>query len=142
MPSAPKENKRITVSCSRENLKLIRQFVAEELAPYKLPDLVQNQIILAVDEICANLIIHSNHEDNRKAISLATRMDSDTFVVDICDQGEAYLPQNYLEPQLPELIRQKRKGGVGMLLVKRMMDKVEYFQAGQTNVVRLTKRLD
>lgn len=50
-------NNSIRVNCTKKNLKLIRDFVTEYLRALALSDILMNQIVLAVDEICANLII-------------------------------------------------------------------------------------
>ena len=129
----------ISVSCKRGNLKRIRTFVADALEPFGLPDLLLNQLILAVDEICANFIIHSNSEDATKQIKVTISSKGRQLLFEISDEGLAYTPGQYQEPRLRDLIHQGRKGGVGILLVNRIMDKVEYVTEGIRNICRLYK---
>jgi serine/threonine-protein kinase RsbW len=54
---------KLRVSCSIDNLKEIRSFVNKRLQELSVSELEINMIVLAVDEICANIIIHSNKSD-------------------------------------------------------------------------------
>ena len=129
----------ISVSCKKANLKRIRTFVADMLEPYALADVLNNQLILAVDEISANFIIHSNHEDESKQIRVGFTSKGRQLIFEISDEGAAFSPDNYHEPVLRDLILQGRKGGVGILLVNRIMDKVEYLRKGNRNICRMYK---
>jgi serine/threonine-protein kinase RsbW len=132
---------KIRVSCDRRNLKTIRTFVMDTLSAVQLSDITLNQIILAVDEICANLIIHSNHEDNRKFLCLTIQYDREEIVFELADNGTPFEQDNYTEPNIHDNIRTGKKGGVGVALVNRIMDKVEYSVKGNTNICRLYKQL-
>jgi serine/threonine-protein kinase RsbW len=129
----------IRVSCDRKNLKIIRAFVTETLAPVPLSAITLNQIILAVDEICANMIIHANQEDGSKFMCLNIDYDDTEVVFELSDNGIAFEQAQYREPNIIDNIRNGKKGGVGVALVNRIMDKVEYTQQGSTNICRLHK---
>ncbi|MBD2714537.1 ATP-binding protein [Microvirga sp. STR05] len=132
----------LRISCSRHNLKVVRDFVTDYLKAYQLPDLQLNQIVLAVDEVVANLIIHANSEDESQHLDLALDVSNKQFGIEIFDDAtSSYAPSTYHEPDLQEYIRQGRKGGVGMTLVNRIMDRVEFSTQGRRNVCRLYKQL-
>ncbi|MBC6990778.1 MULTISPECIES: ATP-binding protein [Hymenobacter] len=132
----------IRVSCTRRNLKVVRDFVSEYLSTYKLSDLHINQIVLAVDEVVANLIIHANGEDENKFLNLTLDVDNQTIEIEIEDNSTiSYVPSTFRDPDLQEYIRTGRKGGVGMALVNRIMDRVEFVTTGTHNVCRLYKRI-
>ncbi|WP_400193569.1 ATP-binding protein [Hymenobacter sp. B81] len=131
----------LRVSCSRQNLKVVRDFVGEFLAGYGLSAILQNQIVLAVDEIVANLIIHSNHEDDSKFLDIRLAVEDGEFRFEAEDGGASFSPGQYQAPDLQDHIRQAKKGGVGIALVNRIMDQVEYASVGTRNFCRLTKRL-
>jgi serine/threonine-protein kinase RsbW len=132
----------IRISCSRSNLKVVRDFVSAYLAAYSLSDLHLNQIVLAVDEVVANLIIHSNGEDESQFLDLHVSMENHVFGIEIEDDSKSsYAPSTYREPDLQEHIRTGKKGGVGMALVNRIMDRVEFSTTGTHNVCRLYKKI-
>jgi serine/threonine-protein kinase RsbW len=134
-------NNSIRVNCTKKNLKIIRDFVSEYLRALSLTDILLNQIVLAVDEICANLIIHANHEDPSKHIVLAIEQVKQTLRFEISDEGRAFERSNYKEPDIQENIRLGKKGGVGIALVNRIMDKVEFSSNGSRNTCVLYKKI-
>ena len=132
-------NNSIRVNCTKKNLKIIRDFVSEYLRALSLTDILLNQIVLAVDEICANLIIHANKEDASKFLELAISRVDKQLLIEISDYGISFQRTNYKEPDIEEHIRIGKKGGVGIAIVNRIMDKVEFVTEGDRNICRLYK---
>ncbi|MCA8831614.1 ATP-binding protein [Hymenobacter pini] len=132
----------IRVSCTRRNLKVVRDFVSEFLATQQLSELIVNQIVLAVDEVVANLIIHGNGEDESQFLDIRVSVQNHVFCIEIEDNNlTSYSPSSYQEPDLQEYVRVGKKGGVGMMLVNRIMDQVEFTTQGARNLCRLCKKL-
>jgi serine/threonine-protein kinase RsbW len=132
----------LRINCSRVNLKAVRDFVAASLLECNLSNLQLNQIVLAVDEVVANLIIHANGEDESQYLDLAIDIEDHLFAIEIFDNAATfYEPSTYHEPDLTEFIRKGKRGGVGMTLVNRIMDRVEFTNNDGQNVCRLFKRL-
>ncbi|WP_044003165.1 ATP-binding protein [Hymenobacter swuensis] len=132
----------IRISCTRRNLKVVRDFVSEFLLSYHLAELVINQIVLAVDEVVANLIIHGNGEDESQFLDMRVSLQNQEFSIEIEDTNlTSYSPTSYVEPDLQEYVRIGKKGGVGMMLVNRIMDRVEFTTDGTRNLCRLYKKL-
>lgn len=129
----------IQVSCSKTNLKTIRDFVTQYLSQYDLSEIILNQIVLAVDEIAANLIIHANKEDASKSLELNISRVDKQLLIEISDRGISFQRTNYKEPDIEEHIRIGKKGGVGIAIVNRIMDKVEFVTEGDRNICRLYK---
>lgn len=134
-------NNSIKVNCTKKNLKLIRDFITEYLDAYALSDILLNQIVLAVDEICANLIIHANQEDPSKFITLQIKKVKNSVQFEIADHGVAFNQTKYQEPNIEEHIRIGKKGGVGIALVNRIMDSVEFRSVGGKNICYLSKQI-
>jgi serine/threonine-protein kinase RsbW len=135
-------NNSIRIRSNKNNLKVVRDFVTHFLSPYTLADRELNQIILAVDEITANLIIHANKEDENKFVKLAIFQTGDTFLFELSDNGHSFKPEKYREPDIREIIKEGGKGGMGIALVKRIMDKVEFTTQGNSNICRLYKKVN
>ena len=130
------------MSCELSNLRLIRDFANEKLKGL-MSDNERNLLILAVDEVCANLIIHSNNCDEKASlkISLTFEKIKGGVLFEIYDYGQFFDYEKYKEPKLDEVIREQRKGSLGLLLVRRIMDKVEFSREKTYNVCRLFKRI-
>ncbi len=132
---------RFKVSCSKNKLGEIREFIKQVLDTHKVPELEKNTIVLAVDEVCANLIIHSHNCNPREQLELKVDINGKNVTFDIIDKGIGFNIENYKEPSLNDIVKQKKKGGIGLMLVKRIMDEIEFIQGEQSNVYRLHKKL-
>ena len=132
----------IRIRCSKSNLKIVRDFVTDFLNPYGLSELLQNQIILAVDEITANLIKHSNKEDESKFINLKISRIKDCLFFEFSDKGVPFDPGTYTTPNTGSNIHDRGRSGMGLYLVQSIMDKVEFSSTEKNNIWRLSKKLE
>lgn len=129
--------------CSKSKLREVRSFVNKVLQEYAISEIEINKLILAVDEICANLIIHSHNCNPKDTIELLIHVNkNDSIVFEISDYGHGFNSTEYQEPSLQKIIREKKKGGIGLMLVKKIMDKVEFTNEDNHNVCRLVKNIN
>ncbi len=133
-------NFNLKVYCEKTRLKDIRDFVTEKLKAYTRNDLEINQMVLAVDEVCANLIIHSNYCNADEAIYLKVIVENNGVTFEITDEGKKFDFTDYKEPSIQEVVTAKKKGGIGLMLVKRIMDKVEFSSENERNKCVLFKK--
>ncbi|MEM7550622.1 MAG: ATP-binding protein [Bacteroidota bacterium] len=126
-------------NCSKDQLRKIRAFVREVLQEYSVSEIRINELILAVDEVCANLIIHSCSCDPNYSIDLIIKKDSENIIFEFVNRGESFDILHYEEPKIEELIQSKRKGGLGLMLVNRIMDKIEHEQTKGSDIYRMYK---
>jgi serine/threonine-protein kinase RsbW len=130
------------IGCSLDNLLGARDFIRKSLKPHVQSDVTLNEIVLAIDEMCSNLMIHAHHCDPDHMLELTIwTKDKDQLVFEIEDDGTVFDINSFNEPELGSLIHIKRKGGLGIRLVKTIMDKIEYETRDGKNVCRLTKKV-
>jgi serine/threonine-protein kinase RsbW len=130
------------VGCNIENLKGVRDFIRTALKKHGVPDLQISELVLALDEMCSNLMIHS-HQCNPEElfeINIILKKGS-PIIFEIIDDGNTFDINQFSEPDLGNLVHEKRKGGLGIRLVKSIMDKIEYQNRNGQNVCRLTKNI-
>jgi serine/threonine-protein kinase RsbW len=135
-------NHELKLACEKGRLGELRSFLSGVLKPKGLSDIVQNQLILAVEEVCVNLIIHSHGCNPNDYIKLRVTDDPQKITFEIYDSGDAFNILEYEAPDISEVVKEKRKGGLGILLVKRIMDKIEFESKNSQNVCRLVKQLN
>jgi serine/threonine-protein kinase RsbW len=132
----------ISVPCEKSNLQRIRIFIIDVLKEQHLSDVEVHSMVLAVDEVCANLMIHSNNCSPDHSINVEVLVKpKNKIIFDIIDKGSGFDIRKYPEPDINEIIRSKKKGGVGLMLVKRIMDDIDFIHKEDYNIVRLTKNL-
>lgn len=132
----------IKVACSKNNLSEIRIWVNKTLKQLHITEKDKITLILAVDEVCANLMIHSHQCNPKEYIELKIESDEkEQIAFEISDTGKGFDIKNYKEPAILDLLNSKKKGGIGLMLVRRIMDEVSYFEEPNRNVYRLVKRI-
>ena len=135
-------NYKFKVGCSIENLKNVRDFIRESLKNHAIPDLEISEIVLALDEMCSNLIIHAHHCNPDDLFELNIRVEKNhPLVIELIDDGTVFDINEFATPAIGSIVQEKRKGGLGIRLVKSIMDKIEYQRLEGRNVCRLTKNV-
>ena len=133
-------NYQYNIGCSLNNLKGIREFIRNSLKDQDVPEIEMSAIVLALDEMCSNLMIHAHHCNPEHMLELHIEIPAKgKFIFEIVDDGSIFDINEFHEPELDNLVHQKRKGGLGIRLVKAIMDSVEYLRRDEKNVCRLIK---
>ena len=93
-------------------------------------------------EACANVIEHAYGPEVVKEVSVRATLDDDTVQIDVVDTGKGFDPAAISPQNLEQLVAERKSGGLGMRLIKTLMDEVHYEMIpGQKNELRMIKRL-
>ena len=104
------------------------------------PDLVF-QVDLVLEELIVNTVNYGYEDDERHEIEIALTSDADVFTVEIIDDGHAFNPlSDAPEPDLDAEIADRPIGGLGIHLMRVMMDEVHYQREQDKNYLTLIKR--
>ena len=135
--------KELIVKSRTNNLSKIRNFVLSVAAEANIPSNIIDDIILAVDEACTNIIKHAYKSFPDGEISISIDFSDDKFKIIIKDFGIPFNPETIPDPDLKKFYRQHRVGGLGMYLMKSLMDEVKYISVpGKYNQVMLSKKIN
>lgn len=143
MSSSKKEKgNELRVKSKTENLSLIRDFVSEKALNAGLPVTAVEKIMLAVDEACTNIIKHAYKSSPEGEITLIVEYDEEKFTITIIDYGKSFNPESIPQPDLQKYYREHKVGGLGIYLMKSLMDDVKYTSIpGKYNQVLLSKNI-
>jgi len=136
-----KEHKyKMSFPSGTENLEMVRDFVHKLAKKAGFGVEPADQIALAVDEACANVIKHAHEYNEARKIDLAVIYDRHKLEVVITDRGKGFDPKSLEEPNLSKYIHEAKMGGLGIHLMRTLMDEVNYsFNPGIKNQVSLIK---
>jgi serine/threonine-protein kinase RsbW len=130
----------LQVPSSTENLALIREFVTSVGRQATLTDVEIGQLELAVDEACANVIEHAYGHDITKDVSVRATFDDERLKISVIDEGRGFEPDKVNQKSVDELVHERRNGGLGIRLIKTLMDEVSYeIEPGLKNELHMTK---
>ncbi len=131
----------ISVQASTEHLAEVRDFVARHASEFGFGKQDVDDIRLAVDEAYTNIIKHAYQNDGEKSVDIELGYNSNTFWVSLLDTGNTFDPKNYSKPDVRKKMKEKKRGGVGVYLIRKLMDNVEYKTKGSVNEIRMTKKI-
>ncbi len=132
----------LQVPSTTENLAMIREFAAHVGAQAGLDESAVSRLELAVDEACANVIEHAYGSDTTQEVTVRAIFDEETLQIIVEDTGRGFDPTRVPAEDLRTLVAERRTGGLGMQLMRSLMDEVHYeIVPGQKNQLRMVKRL-
>ncbi len=85
-------------------------------------------IMLGVCESVNNAISHGNNYDESKFVSILARVNSESIVFEIHDEGEGFDPDSVPDPTLEMHI--KNEGGRGLFIIKNLSDEINFRNNG------------
>jgi serine/threonine-protein kinase RsbW len=94
---------------------------------------------LAIEEACANVLEHA-YSGNGGAFSVEFTVQGADVEIGVRDQGQAFKPDAVKPPDLYASGEERRVGGMGLHLMKTLMDEVEFSFTEQGNLLRMVKR--
>jgi serine/threonine-protein kinase RsbW len=131
----------LSVKSSTDNLSVIRDFIKNTALSLGYSNAAIGNIILAVDEACTNIIKHAYKYSPTGDIQIELNRIANKFIITILDSGIEFDPNLIPEPDIKEYYKQRRIGGLGMYLMKKMMDEVVYTKNKNKNQVKMVKYL-
>ena len=131
----------LVISSSTDNLSLVRSFIEFHGRELELGHKEIAHISLAVDEACTNIIKHAYNYSKNGKIKIKINKKKNKLLVKLTDNGSHFDPSIIPEPNIEESQKMKKGGGLGMFLMKKIMDEVEYNAKGKGNELILIKYL-
>ena len=119
------------------NMDAVQDFISARLEDCPLN--VQTQIAIAVDEIFSNIANYAyNPEVGSVVIHAAV---GDEIVIAFEDKGKPYNPLEKKDPDVTLGADEREIGGLGIFMVKKIMDSVEYRHEGNKNILSIRKKI-
>ncbi len=110
--------------------------VAHGLAPA-----VRRKMNLVFDELLNNTMSYGFDDGQDGVIEIDVEVDADRLVVTIRDNGRPFNPFGAVVPDTTLSVDERQIGGLGVHLVRNVMDEFAYHRQTDRNVIVLTKRL-
>jgi serine/threonine-protein kinase RsbW len=141
MASLNRHTSTLTISSQTEHLNDVRDFISNHAKDHGFSDDDVNKISIAVDEACTNIIKHGYKYSKNEKINIEVNRHGNEFEIIISDRGKKFDPNGISTPDMKEYLSQFRRGGLGVYLMKRIMDKVEFNVLANQNQLRMIKYL-
>ena len=131
--------KEMTIDATENNLNTVLDFVDRELEKDGCSENVRTNTAIAVDEIFIN-IVHYAYNPSVGNVVVRIAVDKD-ITIEFEDAGTPYNPLENEDPDLTVSTVDRDLGGLGVFMVKQLMDSVEYRYEGGKNILKIRKGL-
>ncbi|HEX7364101.1 MAG TPA: ATP-binding protein [Dehalococcoidia bacterium] len=123
-----------------ENLPVIADFISGSMSRLGLES-GKLEVELAVDEACTNIMKYA-YAGNEGRIIITCEIQDNELVITIQDNGNPFNPSSVPKPDLAADLDHRKVGGLGIFLMRRLMDDVSYsFDREKGNLLTMRKKL-
>ena len=124
-----------------DRLEDMLTFILDVAAQQGLPQDAVTKVRLAAEEVLVNIINHA-YPDGAGEIDIACAPADDgsrSLVLEIRDTGLPFNPLEREDPDISLPMEDRQIGGLGIFLVKKVMDDIQYTREGDMNILKLVK---
>src|SRR5215207_7161500 len=119
----------------------IREFVGAIARDGGFSDKDVYNIQLATDEAASNIIEHAYEKITDGVLELSCGVRDELITIVLTDHGESFDPSEIPLPDLKADLSDRKIGGLGIFLMRKLMDEVHYeAKTDKSNVLTMTKR--
>ncbi len=134
--------KELTVDAAVENIEVVTDFVNEELEKLDCPVKARRQIDVAIDELFGNIARYAYSPDVGKAtVRFSVEENPLEVTITFIDNGIPFNPLEKSNPDTHLSAEERPIGGLGIFLVKKSMDMVEYEYKNGQNILKIKKNI-
>ena len=131
---------RVSVASDAAQLPVLTRFLKEFWSAAGLPPAESAKFELALEEVFMNVVMHGSPAPGTQVeVSVILRDGGLTLMVE--NDGPAFDPLLLPAPDVAASLEERKVGGLGVYLVRQMMDAVCYQRVAARNQLRMTKRL-
>lgn len=133
---------KVTFDADFDNLDEIREFVGEAARQVGFSDKEIYSIQLAADEASSNIIEHAYAGMKNGKLEIDCTIFDGGLKIVMHDQGKSFNPSSVPEPNVKADLSERRIGGLGLYLMRKLMDEVTYESSAEVgNTLTMIKRI-
>ena len=134
--------KKLEIAADSEKLEEVIAFVDEVIDSAGCSTKARRQINMAVEEIFLNISSYSYEEKGGMVlIEIENEQDNTSLTLTISDSGTPFDPLSAEEPDIHQPGRERKIGGLGIMMVKKTMDEIQYEYKDGKNILTIKKNL-
>lgn len=131
-------NEEIKVPARVEYLGDLRNFIVKAGRKHNFDSNFVYAFKLCVDEAATNIIKHA-YRDEEGMITLRVIIKKNSMTVALIDQGKYFDPHQVADPDLQRYVAIGKKGGLGIHIMRKLIDEIDYHRTEEGNELRMTK---
>lgn len=96
-------------------------------------------ILIALDEILSNIVYYAYPDGSTGVIDIEIKFDGETIDIRFIDSGVPFDPLTKADPDLSIPVEEREIGGLGIFIVKKLMNEVSYVRENEKNILMISK---
>jgi serine/threonine-protein kinase RsbW len=124
-----------TLVGGRAGLSALLDNLEAGLAERRVPSATVSSVLMAADEVLSNILDHGG----ASSVEVAAEARDGRVTIQITDDGMAFDPLAATAPDTTLSVEEREIGGLGIHLVRKLMDEVGYERRGKYNRLRFSK---
>jgi PAS domain S-box-containing protein len=132
----------LTIKNRYEDMEIVEGQFSEFAEEFGLPDAVRQSMSIVLDEMLNNIISYAYQGEKEKEIEVNFELSGRRLVTTIKDSGVPFNPFARETPDVSESIEEREIGGLGIHMVRSLMDEYSYHRQINKNVITLVKLIE
>ena len=134
--------KELRIEAGVKNIEVVTDFVSAELERLNCSPKARVQIAIAIDELFGNIARYAYTPDVGSAeVRFEVQEDPLSVIITFIDNGKPFNPLEQAQPDITASAKDRKIGGLGIFMVKKTMDMVEYEYKDGQNILKIKKNL-
>lgn len=134
--------KELNLEATLQNIPRVTEFVDAQLEALDCPPKAQMQLDVAIDELFSNISRYAYDPTTGPAtVRVEVEREPLAVIITFIDHGKPYDPLSARDPDVKAALKDRPIGGLGVFLVKKTMDAVQYEYREGKNILRIRKQL-
>jgi serine/threonine-protein kinase RsbW len=128
-----------SVPSDAAQLPALSRFLQDFWTEFKLPPAEALKFELALEEVFMNVVMHASDAAKVPRVEVSLTLVDSRVTLTVEDDGSPFDPLSLPAPDVTASLEGRRVGGLGVFLVRQVMDSVNYQRRGTMNRLRMTK---
>lgn len=133
---------KILIQNQMSEISRINDIIDEISKNWDLSMRVSSQLSLVLDELLTNIISYAYKDENEHTITISLEKENHRLLIEVIDDGVEFNPLLYPEPDLNPNLSERKIGGLGIHIMKKMTHSCSYTRNNGCNILRLSKLME
>jgi len=119
----------------------LTEFASNFCGQHGLPDAEQSRLLVILDELFTNVLSHGYPENAEGEVEIALSLEADWLSLEFVDDAGPFDPLASPPPDLDLPVEQRPIGGIGITIVRALVDEISYCREADRNRLTMRRRI-
>lgn len=125
----------LTIEADIKRIGIVIDFIEHDLLQKKVPSEFKTKIIVAAEELFANIAMYAYEAGGE--VQIRTALSKGVYTLKFTDKGRPYNPLEHLDPDVSQPLQDRPIGGLGIFIAKKMANSLMYSREKGKNILKI-----